>query len=129
MGTREKSHLEGEGERALLPSLSPPSSLELDPHLDILDFSRKAFLEAMGLFPWPPSDSASGALSGDGSASKRRATAAGKKGPKDALRSLPDLYFSPFIVSFQLQCLLKFTVTGVSLWEESSERMEPAQLC
>lgn len=57
-----------------------------------------------------------------------RAGSAGKKRPKDELTNL-DLYFGPFIVPFYLQCLLRFIITAVSLWGESSEWMEPAQLC
>lgn len=43
----------------------------------------------------------------DGPVSMVRAGATRKKDPKDELRSLPDLYFGPFIVSFQLWFLPK----------------------
>lgn len=58
----------------------------------------------MGPFSQPPSDSAS----------IRRVDAARMKGPSNEL-SLRDLYFGPFIMSLQLQFLLKFTITGVNL--------------
>lgn len=37
--------------------------------------------------------------------------------------------FGPFILSFQLWFLLKFTKTGATLWGKSSQRLELAQRC
>ena len=69
----------------------------------------------------------------DESVSKRTATAAGKKGPKHALKNLPDPYFSKLQSVYHAlptpSNMLRFTVTGVIFWEVSSERMEPVQPC
>lgn len=86
----------------------------------------------VGLFSWSPKDSSTGAPSGGWTSmdlSMVRADAAGKNSLKDELRSLPCLYFGPFIGSFQLQLLLKIVKPGANIWREFFQRLEPAQLC
>ena len=111
----------------MLPSLSSPSSLELEAHLDILESHGQRSLVGCSLWELKESNTTEqrtlsfgyfglqekglsgsyGSCSheplvalplerplGDETVSKRTATAAGKKGPKDALKNLPDPYFS-----------------------------------
>lgn len=83
----------------------------------------------VGLISRLPKDSATKAPSGEWTFLHGEDRCCWEEGLKDELRSLPGLYFGPFIVSFQLQLLLKVAKSGASIWGESSQRLKAAHLC